>query len=57
MFSVVDFQIENTFLRRTLPNNPQGKGFKVCPGANSVFIESVVLETSKKALSIRNSKG
>jgi hypothetical protein len=31
LFSVVDFQIENTFLRRTLPHNPQGKGFKLCP--------------------------
>ena len=28
--SVVDFQIENMFLR-TLPYNPRGKGFKVMP--------------------------
>jgi hypothetical protein len=32
LFSVVDFHIENMFLRRTLPHNPQGKGFKLCPG-------------------------
>jgi hypothetical protein len=32
LFSVVDFQIENIFLRRILPRNPQGKGFKLCPG-------------------------
>jgi hypothetical protein len=32
LFSVVDFQIENTFLRRTLPHNPQGKDYKLCPG-------------------------
>jgi hypothetical protein len=32
LFSVVDFQIENIFLRRTLPHSPQGKGFKLCPG-------------------------
>ena len=27
-FSVVDFQIEYVFVRRTLPQNPRGKGFK-----------------------------
>jgi hypothetical protein len=32
LFSVVDFLIENMFLRRTLPQSPQGKGFKLCPG-------------------------
>jgi hypothetical protein len=32
LFIVVDFQIENMFLRRILPHNPQGKGFKLCPG-------------------------
>ena len=32
LFSVVDFQIENMLLRRTLPHYPQGKGFKLCPG-------------------------
>ena len=32
LFSVADFQIENMFLRRTLPQNLQGKGFKICPG-------------------------
>jgi hypothetical protein len=32
LFSVVDFQIENMFLRITLPQNPQCKGFKLCPG-------------------------
>jgi hypothetical protein len=32
LFSVVDFQIENMFLRRTLPHNSQGKGCKLCPG-------------------------
>jgi hypothetical protein len=31
-FSIVDFQIENIFLRRTIPHNPQGKGFKLSPG-------------------------
>jgi hypothetical protein len=31
LFSVVDFQIENIFLRITLPHNPWGKGFKLCP--------------------------
>jgi hypothetical protein len=32
LLSVIDFQIENIFLRRTLPHNPWGKGFKLCPG-------------------------
>jgi hypothetical protein len=32
LFSVVDFQIEIIFLRRTLPHSLQGKGFKLCPG-------------------------
>jgi hypothetical protein len=32
LFSVVDFPIEIMFLRRTVPHNPQGKGFKLCPG-------------------------
>jgi hypothetical protein len=32
LFSVVGFQIENISLRRTLTHNPQGKGFKLCPG-------------------------
>ena len=32
LFSVVDFLIENVFLRRILPHNPQGKGFKLSPG-------------------------
>jgi hypothetical protein len=32
LFSVVDFKIENVFLMRILPHNPQGKGFKLCPG-------------------------
>jgi hypothetical protein len=54
LFSVVDFRIENIFLRRTLPQNPQGKGFKLCPGAYKVFIEGVVVKTSKKAHSIGN---
>jgi hypothetical protein len=31
LFSVVDFQIENMFLRRRLPHNPWGKGFKSYP--------------------------
>jgi hypothetical protein len=31
LFSVVDFKIENIFLRRTIPYNPQGKGYKLCP--------------------------
>jgi len=53
LFNVVDFQIENRFLRRTLPKNPQGKGFKLCPGAYKTF----VVETSKQAHSVRNSKG
>ena len=30
--SVVDFQIENMFLRRKLPHNPQGKGFSYALG-------------------------
>ena len=45
LFSVVVFQIENTFLRRTLPNNPQDKGFKLYPGVYNVFIEGVVIQT------------
>jgi hypothetical protein len=57
LFSIVDFQIENMILRRTLPHKPQGKGFKLCPGAYKVFIENVVVETSKQAHSIGNSKG
>jgi hypothetical protein len=32
LFSVVDFQIENMFLRRTLPHNLQGKDCKLYPG-------------------------
>jgi hypothetical protein len=32
LFSVVDFQIEIIFLRRTLLNSPQGKGCKLDPG-------------------------
>jgi hypothetical protein len=32
LFRVVDFQIENIFLRRTLPNNHQDKDYKLCPG-------------------------
>jgi hypothetical protein len=31
LFSVVDFLIENIFLRRTLPHNPRSKGFKLYP--------------------------
>jgi hypothetical protein len=31
LFSIVDFQIENMFLRRTVSHNPRGKGFKICP--------------------------
>jgi hypothetical protein len=29
LFRVVDFQIENIFLRRTLTHNPQGKDYKL----------------------------
>jgi hypothetical protein len=57
MFSAVDFQIETMFLGRTLHHSPQGKGCKLCPGAYKLFIESVVVETSKKAQSVGNSKG
>jgi hypothetical protein len=32
LFSVVGFQIEIIFLRRTLPYSPQGKGCNLCPG-------------------------
>ena len=32
LFSIVDFQIENIFLRRTLTQNPQGKDYKLCHG-------------------------
>jgi hypothetical protein len=57
LFNVVDFQIEIMFLRRTLPHSLQGKGCELCPGAYKVFIEGVVVETSKKTHSIGNSKG
>jgi hypothetical protein len=57
LLSVVDFQIDNMFLSRTLPHSPQGKGFKLFPGAYKVFKECIVVETSKKAHSIENSKG
>jgi hypothetical protein len=32
LFSMVDFQIEIIFLRRTLPHSLQGKGCKLFPG-------------------------
>ena len=54
LFSVVDFHIENIFLRKTLPLNPQSKGFKLRPWVYTVFIEGVVVETSKGAHSIGN---
>jgi hypothetical protein len=45
------------FLRRTLPYNPRGKGLSYALGVYKVFTEGVVVETSKKAHSIGNSKG
>ena len=39
-------------LRMTTPYNPLGKGYKLCPGGIKVFIEYVVVETSKRAHSI-----
>ena len=57
LFSVVDFLIESMFLRRTFHHNPQGKGFKLYPGVYKVFIEGVIIETSKGAHLIGNSKG
>jgi hypothetical protein len=55
LFYVVYFHIENMFLRRTLPHSPEGKGYKLCPDAYKLFIESFVVETSKRANSIGNS--
>jgi hypothetical protein len=46
------------FFRRKLPHNPQGKGFKLCPGAYKFFfLEGVVVETLKGVHLIGNSKG
>ena len=49
LFSVVDFQIENMFLRRTLPQTLRTRVLSYALGAYKVFIEGVVVETSKGA--------
>ena len=56
-FSVVDFQIENIFLRRIPPTTLTARVLSYALGAYKVFIEGVVAETLKKAHLIGNSKG
>jgi hypothetical protein len=58
LLSVVDFQIENMFLRKTLPSPPtlRARVLSYALGAYKVIIEGVVVEISKKAHSIGNSK-
>jgi hypothetical protein len=54
LFSVVDFQIENIFLRRIPPTNLRARVLSYALGTYKVFIEGVVVETSKQAHSIGN---
>ena len=55
LFSVVDFQVENIFLRRIPPPTTlRARGLSYALGAYKVFIEGVVVETSKQAHSIGN---
>jgi hypothetical protein len=57
LFSVVDFQIENIFYGGHSPTTLGARVVSYALGAYKVFIEVVVVETSKKAHSIGNSKG
>jgi hypothetical protein len=54
LFSVVDFQIEIMFLRRTLPKAFRARVVSYALGAYKIFIEHVVAETSKRGHSIGN---
>ena len=54
LFSLVDFQIENMFLRRTVPPTLSARVLSCALGAYKVFIECVVIETSKQAQAIGN---
>jgi hypothetical protein len=56
-FSVVDFQIEIMLLRGHSPTALRARVVSYALGAYKVLRESVVVETSKKAHSIGNSKG
>jgi hypothetical protein len=38
LFSVVDFQIEIMFLRKTIPHSPQGRDCKLCPWGHIRFL-------------------
>ena len=57
LFRVVDYQIENLFLRSKLSHYLTARVLSYALGANKVFIEVFVVETSKKAHSIGNPKG
>ena len=57
MLSVVDFQMEIMFLGGHSPTALRARVVSYALWAYKVFIEGVVVETSKKAHSIGNSKG
>jgi hypothetical protein len=57
LFSVVDFQIENMFCGGHSPTTLRARVLSYALGEYTVFIEGVVVEASKQAHSIGNSKG
>jgi hypothetical protein len=57
LFSAADFQIKIMFLRRKLPTALRTRAVSYALGTYKVLIESVIVETSKKAHLIGNSKG
>ena len=57
MFSVDDFQIKIMILRRILPTALRARVVSYALGAYKLFIESIVVKTSKMAHSIGSSKG
>ena len=54
LFSVVDFHIENIFLGGHSPTTLRARVLSYALGAYKVFIEGVVVETSKQAQLIGN---
>jgi hypothetical protein len=55
--SIVDLLINNKFLKRSLPTTLRARVLGYALGAYKVFIECVVIETSKKSHFTGNSKG